>query len=458
MTSSKELYATLCRRCPGEHEHPEHAECRGACAQASAYYPQKLCLDAVKALKYQWSKEAGGLVRDTEQKLLNVAMEDWIENEDQRGDFGTKDPATENVLALTRVRLNLKEAPTGRRLEEVKQAMMRVRRASGHSGFSNLKRLLEARGAPRWAIELAGTLRCPECEEASKPRPAPPASIGVEPSLFEILGADVFEYEEDATRKKYKIALWRDRASGLTFLDILKEFESRESWEPTTTDMIRSFCKWLSSHPPPTWVMTDSAPYFTSTEFMDFCGRSGIGHTVAPAEAHWLMGSEESAISMVRSTVDRLRRELRGYSVETLMNLATHAMNCHVGPSGYSAFQWVHGQDHFSDPPLPPGLDPRLAMEGLLQARDKARLCFEKEKAKEKFSKLNNAKTRPPVNLKAGQLCMLWRQRIKPGKVKGSWVGPFRPHCLGRRQYDLVGVRGDSHQGQAESDPGGVQA
>ena len=101
-------------------------------------------------------------------------------------------------------------------------------------------------------------------------------------------------------------------------------------------------------------------------------------------------------------------------------------MNCHVGPSGYSAFQWVHGQDYFTDPPLPPGLDPRLAMEGLLKARDQARVCFEKEKAKEKFSKLNNAKTRPPLNLKAGQLCMLWRQRVKPGKVKGSWVGPFR--------------------------------
>ena len=70
-------------------------------------------------------------------------------------------------------------------------------------------------------MELAGTLRCPECEESSRPRPAPPALIGVEPSLFEVLGMDVFEHEDEASRKKHKVALWRDRASGLTFIDIL---------------------------------------------------------------------------------------------------------------------------------------------------------------------------------------------------------------------------------------------
>ena len=43
------------------------------------------------------------------------------------------------------------------------------------------------------------------------------------------------------------------------------------------------------------WIVADAATYYTSQELMDF-GRSGIGLTLVPAEAHWLMGSEEQAI------------------------------------------------------------------------------------------------------------------------------------------------------------------
>ena len=414
LTSSQALYTTLCRRCPGPEAHPEHAECRGLCAQASAYYPSKMCADTLKAFQHQWIQEDHGLVRDTEIHLLGVPPSDAQEL-----------TAGETVLALSRTRLE-PNAPTGRRLEAVKSAMMRVHRASGHSGFSNLRRLLEARQAPKWAQDLAMTLQCPECTEASKPRPAPPASLGAEPALFEIVGTDIFEWEDDDEKTKYKVALWRDRASGLTFLDVLQSFSSRETWEPKSVDMIESFCRWLSRYPAPTWVATDAARYFSSVEFLEFCGRSGIGHTVAPAEAHWLMGSEESAINLVRQTMGRLRKEFMKYKVVTLFDLVAHAMNSHVGASGFSAYQWVHGQDFFSDPPAPPGLDPSKAMAGLLKARDRARLCYEKEKAKDKYSKLANATGRPPVRVRAGQLCMLWRQKVKPGKMKGSWIGPLR--------------------------------
>ena len=61
-----------------------------------------------------------------------------------------------HVYALSRSRLDVDEAPKGKRLEAIKQMMLRVHRAAGHPGFSNLQRLLEARGSPRWAIELAG--------------------------------------------------------------------------------------------------------------------------------------------------------------------------------------------------------------------------------------------------------------------------------------------------------------
>lgn len=73
------------------------------------------------------------------------------------------------VFALTRRRLDLETAPTGKKLEAVKQMMLRVHRASGHASMGNLVQLLRAKGAPGWALEIAEKLVCPECREASKP-------------------------------------------------------------------------------------------------------------------------------------------------------------------------------------------------------------------------------------------------------------------------------------------------
>lgn len=128
---------------------------------------------------------------------------------------------------------------------------------------------------------------------------------------------------------------------------------------------------------------------------------------------------------MAKQTVEKIRNEFSQYGVEMILDLAANAMNSHVGPSGYSAYQWCHGRDP-RDPSLPLGLDPNKAMGGLLKARDRIRLAFERERARDKYSKLANAVTRPPENFRTGQLVMLWRQKVKPGKVKGNWIDPLR--------------------------------
>ena len=223
MTTSYHLWMTLNKRCPENHE---HAECRGNAAQASAYYPPAMCRDILKAFDFQWKSADRHLVKDVENYLLTVPQESQTATPEHPEPATTS--RTGSVYALSRRRM-LEQAPTGRRLEQIKQQMLRVHRASGHSGFSNLQRLLEASTSPAWAIALAGTLECPECREASKPRPAPPASMGQEPALFEVLGTDVFEIEDEASKMKYKVQIWRDRASGLTMLDILQKFESRKA-------------------------------------------------------------------------------------------------------------------------------------------------------------------------------------------------------------------------------------
>jgi len=289
-----------------------------------------------------------------------------------------------------------------------------------------LQRLLEARGSPRWAIELAGTLECPECKEASKPQPAPPASTGEPAHLWEILGTDVFEVEIEQEKRKYTFILWRDRASGLSLIDLVHRHEGLEKWSPSTATVVKkSLTKWMAFHPPPQWVVADSATYYTSVEFMEYLGRSGIGLTIAPAEAHWIMGAEEQAIGVAKRTFLKVMKEFPEYDIETIFQVVNHAMNSHVGSSGFSAFQWAHGQDHYQES-LPIGLNARKAFGGMLRAREKIRIEYEKELAREKFSKLGNAIGRPTQLFKTGQLVMLWRQKIRPGKTKGDWIGPLR--------------------------------
>ena len=66
--------------------------------------------------------------------------------------------------------------------------------------------------------------------------------------MFELLGTGVFEFEppekNDEPNMKMKFILWRDRASGLTMVDLLQTFKSKKAWEPTSQDIIKSLMKW----------------------------------------------------------------------------------------------------------------------------------------------------------------------------------------------------------------------
>ena len=205
--------------------------------------------------------------------------------------------------------------------------------------------------------------------------------------------------------------------------DHLKTYKSR--WEPTAQDVVNSFLKWLMTNPSPSWIISDAGPQFTSETFLDFCSRSGIGVMTAPAEAHWIMGAEEGCINVLKSSVRRLLKEEPELTIAHAFALAAHGANHTIGPSGFSPFQWVRG----GAPPqeeLPSGLDPKKAFGGQLKLKEKARIAFEQEHAKYKLSRLNNALGRSPQSFKVGSLAMLWRQRIKPGKTTGHWVGPVR--------------------------------
>eukprot|EP00435_Cladocopium_sp_Y103_P019899 s669_g4.t2 len=417
MTTNKNVWLALQRKCPG---HAEHLHCRGEVAQASSYYPPKMVKAVTKAVITSWTEPEDtymtSLATDVEQYLLEIPHDSSGHSKVVR-EVREEDPA---IMALSRTNFP-SEPPKGRKLELIKQQMMRIHRSSGHASFSNLQRLLRMRRAPQWSIDLAGSLQCPDCLEAQRPQPQPPASTKPMPELWEIVGTDVFEYEFGEV--KHKFVLWRDRASGYAYIEHLQEYQ--KSWEPKTQHIIASLIHWLMVNPCPTWIMSDAGTIYTSEEFLHFASRSGIGVLTAPAEAHWVMGPEEGCIGILKNSVTRIMKEHADLTVPQAFALAVHGHNSAIGPSGYSPFQWTRGACSPQEDLLP-GLNPKKVFGGLLKLREDARLAVEKEAARYRMSKLGNSVTRPPAAYKTGALVMLWRQRMKPGKTTGHWTGPHR--------------------------------
>ena len=189
--------------------------------------------------------------------------------------------------------------------------------------------------------------------------------------------------------------------------------------------LTKSFSKYLALNPSAKWIISDPASYFTSQEWLDYFSRSGIGALTSPAEAHWVLGAEEATIGASKATTRRLMKEMPDLDIEEAMHLATHAHNSAIGSSGFSPYQWTRGA--VTDDDVPVGMDPSKAFEGLLKKRRaKAKVAFETESAKIRMSRLNSAIGRPSASHRPGALVMLWRQRVKPGKTTGRWVGPLR--------------------------------
>ena len=134
MTSNRGLWLALQKKCPG---HPEHLECRGHVAQASSYYPTAMVKAAVKAIIGAWTayedKANVSLSKDVQVHLLGVD-----EDESQQSWEGQARQDEPSIMALTRQRYP-EERPTGKRLEQIKQTMLRIHRASGHPSMANLQ-------------------------------------------------------------------------------------------------------------------------------------------------------------------------------------------------------------------------------------------------------------------------------------------------------------------------------
>ena len=130
--------------------------------------------------------------------------------------------------------------------------------------------------------------------------------------------------------KKLKGCVFVDRASRLAVASGLKLYD--DAWD----------------------LLADSALYYTSSEMREFCDCTSRGPL-------------EQIIGRLKAAVRRTRKESLGMSVITMFQLACHAHNSIIQPSGYAPFQWTRGA--FQQDQVPLGADPRaFGIRGPLEA------------------------------------------------------------------------------------------
>ena len=135
LTSCRQIWMGLSHRCPG---HSEHLQCRGKVAQFSAYYPPRMVTAVVKAIIASWNeaedKQEVSIADDVQQYLLQCPSNGNMDVPTHQLRDGEPE-----VMALTRNRFP-KEPPSGKRLETIRQSMLRIHRASGHTSMQTWRR------------------------------------------------------------------------------------------------------------------------------------------------------------------------------------------------------------------------------------------------------------------------------------------------------------------------------
>ena len=149
LTSSEVLKQLLQHKCPGHAQHVHHRDLPldHECRRPIPYPPRmakKAALGISATLRHKQGRQT--LMQDVEDKLLD---HEWFHRHPP-----PEQPREKQLLALSRQSFP-EQAPTGKKLEAIKQMMMRVHRACGHASMASLAKLLAQRGAPSWAQVLA---------------------------------------------------------------------------------------------------------------------------------------------------------------------------------------------------------------------------------------------------------------------------------------------------------------
>ena len=147
----------------------------------------------------------------------------------------------------------------------------------------------------------------------------------------------------------------------------------------------------------------------------------------APKES-WAHGLLERAVQEVKGVASKIRLSNSDLTPETVLALATHALNSAENVQGYTPFQWVYGaqpsltEEDVASFSLSPDDAAGLNYGALLKKRKEAENVARYVKALRTINKIKNSKVRQPLQtFHPMDLVKIWKKYTSPVGPRGGF-------------------------------------
>ena len=311
--------------------------------------------------------------------------------------------------------------------QEAVRVVQRLHRNLGHPDPQALVDLLTARNASPKVLEVARTYKCLACNKYKKPNQVAPASISVSREFNDQVQADVFYVKVDSS----KIAVMSvvDSATKYTAAVVVHKEDSEE--------YIRALERcWVKHFGVPSQLVTDEGRPWLSAKFEDWTSRCGVGHQVAPGEAHERLSIVERRHAVLRKAIEIYMDDFKSTGANGVKEALTYVvpqLNATPTVAGFSPAQWLMGKqpsfpgDLLNDNLNPIHINGNQEFADILKRRTVAKTALVEADADRK---LRRALTRKYQGLNAeyklGEKIWFWRDAKQGDLVKIRWLGPAR--------------------------------
>ncbi|CAK0889471.1 unnamed protein product, partial [Prorocentrum cordatum] len=352
-STDAELQKAIGKRCsnrPSRHGNHEHGEIIGGKVAAStAFYPA--------ALRKAWAKHilrAGGGAAAGSQALLtcdsvaneqiyaDIAGGDDVEPDDQAesdeqiytdiaGDDDVEpDGQAESddelggdngqELAKDGGRLSTKEE------QEIEHGLGWLHRNLGHLSARTMVKILKNSVASLQVLKMAKNFKCHACNSSVLPK-AVRTVAGIEiPEVFEVMGSDGLKWTDPKDDAIYLLTLNLDEGSGLALVTDHGD-KSQRSGNRSAADVFETWRSWADHYRAPRLIRCDAEGCHRADLTKGWCSSRGIEMSIAPGEAHWLMGKVERRTQLFKRALTKFRKQNYDCDIGEAISQVIHAIS-----------------------------------------------------------------------------------------------------------------------------------
>ena len=347
---------------------------------------------------------------------------------------GAPRPAQEAMVGEER------EVNSRQRRAKIDKQIYLLHAATGHGSMRHLIDALKRRGASEEVLQAAREFKCSVCHEKQRVQPRHLASLEPLPPKWHTVSADVGHWHHPTTGEDVQFLVMIDENTRFRTARILTRGSKQQ---PSATACLNYFQEgWMQYFGVPRTLRLDPAGAFRSQALEAFCDKHSIFLDVAPAEAHWKIGSIEQAVQGLKEVLGKLHEDDNAISPEEALASAVRVFNHREQVRGFTPAQLALGRNaDDTDRLVAEGhrLPPDLLVENAagefqrdVQRRAAAEKAHSDWHARQRLLRAKHSRPRRAYDYVPGELVFFWRSqesnkhRRSPGGKHGRFLGPAR--------------------------------